>query len=184
MMKKMNVMALVMALVVVFCMLCSCGTGDAESKDVLRDGVKKVYHIDEEGEKLVTTMFETFDNELKKIKTLENISEDDLAQYADNVGTAFNSFSDSFYKKFEPDLNGYEGAQKDDAQEIVLKYASLLLSSSDVTWAVLDYRHGNGGSGEICFESAVNFVNSCSEFFYGTDRITDEELDQLAEAFE
>lgn len=175
--------ALMVSVVMVFCTLCSCGGDGAASEDRLRELVKEVYQIDGEGEKAIASMFEAFDREFEKMKALNTVGEKDLFQYADTVSKAFSSLSDSFSEAYEPDLGRYEGEEKVAAEDIVLEYASLLLASLDVTQEIGNYQLDNNGSGERCFESAVQLVNESSQFFYGTDRITDEALDALAEAF-
>ena len=183
-MKKNNVAGLIMAITMALCMLCSCGTSNTETKNTLKDDVKKVYNLDEEGESLVFTMFEAFAGELNKLRSLKSISNDDLLQYADNIEKAHTSFVEAFSQKYEPDLDGLEGQEKETATQIITDYAFVEIESLHLTQALFDYRLNNKGSGESCFETAVNFVNQCSEFFYGTVHITDDELDQLAEAFE
>lgn len=150
------------------------------AKQTLREDVKRVCNIDEEGEKSISDMFKAFDAEFEKLRKSDVITDSDLYQYAESIDSIYSSFSNVFDEKYAVVPNNFEGEEKETAIDILLARAELSMSALYVSNSMLEYLT-NKNSGESAFENAVSLVNECSEFFYGTERISDEDLDQLAE---
>lgn len=177
---KMMKMKRIVAWILCFCILAvftACG-----AKQTLREDVKRAYNIDEEGEKSISDMFKAFDAEFEKLRESDVITDSDLYQYAESISSIYSSFYDAFDEKYAVVLNNFEEEEKEMVTDIMIADADISMSALRVSDSLLKYLT-NDNSGESAFESAVTLVNKCSEFFYGTERFSDEDLDRLAEKF-
>ena len=169
-MRKFNFATIIMVGVISMLLLCSCS-----SNSPIRSEVTKAYNLDNDGEKLIAFMFEAFDNGFNDLCELESINEQDLYNYATKVNSIHEAYiSYNFSKKYEVKLDSFEGDAQKTAGKVLDDWAFMHLNAMDLSFMVYS-------SSEKCFESAVTLVNSCSNFFYGTERISDEDLNKISE---
>ena len=203
-MKKRNIVALFVAIAMVLCMLCSCGAEEVNSdptskpKDILRDDVKRAYQFDDEGERLIEVMFACFDIEfniiLAEAKEMNKYNElaaeinemglkyspkfngDSWFEFAKNVDAIFHSTFygsttlDKYRHNLDENKNNGDEADRNNAKEVYDTYIDGLSHVRNIESAL------RTNSVEQCLESAIGLINEYSRMFYGTDRISDEEL--------
>lgn len=106
----------------------------------------------------------------------------DLYEYAEAVTAAFSDFNEIFSEKYGAKLQEkMDNASGDELSDYALISADFTFISLDLNYSKFSFISGyDGESGESLAENAFNYVNELSDFFYGIDRITDDDLDALA----
>ena len=177
-MKK--VLTLILTLVMLLSLLCACseeGAEETKAPDVkpLRKEVVEAYETDEKLAKEVQALFDEFD---KAFETLKNSAVDDAAflAYAEAISDAVSNFEafDPYYDKL------IESDRYPEYADMQGEYADLGPVKFSLSSKLMGYKYSDEGSAEGCAETAFGVVNSYSEFFYGEYRLTDDDLDQLA----
>lgn len=173
-----KILTLILGLTMLLSLLCACGEESEETKtpDVkpLRKEVVEAYETDEKLAKEVQALFNEFD---KAFETLKNSAVDDAAflAYAEAISEAvsnFEAFEPYYDKLIESDrYPEYAGMQ--------VEYANLASVRFDLSSKLFKCYSGESYS-EGAAEAAFGVVNSYSEFFYGEYRLTDDDLDKLA----
>ena len=105
-----------------------------------------------------------------------------MYDYAEAITTAFSDFDDVFSEKYSSKLQEkIDNASGDKLSEYALISANFAFISAHLNLSKLSFISGyDGKSGESLAEDAFNYVNELSDFFYGVDKITDDDLDELA----
>lgn len=152
--------------------------GCSSNQKDLSENVKKYLGLDAEGEQSIATLFEEFDKAWDTLTESTPVDEKEMMEYSNAIGDAYEAFTDEFHERYEVDVKAWEGEQREEASQVLTDYAAISLAALDLTHNRFS-NFLNKASEEVCFETAVNFVNVCSRFFYGENRIGDEDLDRL-----
>lgn len=166
-----RILSISLCFLLLFSLLSGCG----KKQEILPE-VVEAFEIDEETEKYVEELFASFDKAFATLEKHKPVDDEDFDNYRHRISQAVTDFDyvtdDKLSTGFKK-LNGSSDANNKDVQELFDKREA-------ITWATFDMLDSIA-SGEASFEAAVNYVNAYSRLFYGEDRITDDDLDRLAE---
>lgn len=167
----------IFAMILCILMLLNLLSGCSKKQEILPE-IAEAYEIDSAMEKEVEKLFEAFDEAFEKLVKSNPPDSEDFNEYAYAVYTAAQEFSDAFSGKSDLLSNKIKGTddigEKNAYAEISSRYVEIPAATMDLSMDLLLAR-----SGESCAEAAVNLVNTYSRFFYGVDRITDEDMDRV-----
>ena len=157
-----------MSIILMLCLtisLSACG-----SDITIREDAQEALELYDDRETIVIEMFESFDYEFNKLKDAE--TEQDIIDYAeaitDIMDTAVESLSLSDYSD---KLKDYDGLYSD--------YFYLADAAAGVSIAATRIEAGDPEAVATYGSNAIRLVNQASQFFLGTTRITEEDIEGI-----
>lgn len=144
--------------------LSSCG-----NKITIREDTQEALELYDDRETIVIEMFEAFDDQFNKLKDAE--TEQDLIDYAVAISDIMQTATESL------NLPDYVGNITD---ELFDEYLNLIVTSANLPLEALKILNDDPEANAATYANiAIQLVNQASQFFLGTTRITEEDLEGI-----
>lgn len=166
--KTIKALALILCLTVLLGLLAACG---GKETGILPE-VKDYFGLDEAAEKQIEEMFAAFDSAFETLASCKPVKYIDLKSYGDAICEAAEATDNTLSETVNQRNKTVESAD----QETKDNYNMIRLNYMDV---VLAQPNSYFESYETYAEDAITFVNSYSNLFYGTERIGEEDKNQI-----
>lgn len=156
-----------------FLLLFSLMSGCSKKQRILPE-VVEAFKIDEATEESVEELFASFDRAFAALEKHTPVDDEDFSYFHNSVLSARLYFDydtdDKLYTAYR-NLSNSSNSNNETVQKLIAEYEAIIIGNRDM----LSHIHSPEGS----FEAAVNLVNAHSQFFYGENWITDDDIDRI-----